>query len=92
MPAYRGSVPYYQFDSGVEETKRDDSSGLSSGVGDIVIRTKAALIATSRFDAAAALDLRLPTGDPDKLLGTGHTQAKVDVHRRLESGQRWRPM
>jgi hypothetical protein len=28
-------------------------------------------------DAAAMVDLRLPTGDPEKLLGTGYTQAKV---------------
>ena len=42
-----------------------------------MIRTKAALLATDRFDAAAAVDLRLPTGDPDKLLGTGHLQTKL---------------
>jgi hypothetical protein len=29
------------------------------------------------FDAAAAVDIRLPTGDPEKLLGTGFTQARV---------------
>ena len=34
-------------------------------------------VATHRFDAAAAVDVRLPTGDPDKLMGTGHTQAKI---------------
>jgi hypothetical protein len=67
----------YQRESSGEETKRTDSSGSSFGAGDTVIRTKAALIATPRFDAAAAVDLRLPTGDPDKLLGTGHTQAKI---------------
>ena len=76
-PLYRGSASYYQLFNGVEATKRTDSSGSSFGVGDIVIRTKAALIATHRFDAAAALDIRLPTGDPDKLLGTGYTQAKL---------------
>jgi hypothetical protein len=42
-----------------------------------VIRTKAALIASARFDAAVAVDLRLPTGDPDKLLGTGDLQTKL---------------
>ena len=34
-------------------------------------------MASDRFDAAAAVDLRLPTGDPEKLMGTGSTQAKV---------------
>ncbi len=56
---------------------RTDTSGSSFGAGDIVIRTKAALFATDRFDAAAALDVRLPTGDPDQLMGTGYTQAKI---------------
>ena len=67
----------YQLYQGIVDTKRTDASGSSFGTGDMVVRTKAALIATNRFDAAAAVDVRLPTGDPDKLLGTGHTQAKV---------------
>jgi hypothetical protein len=58
-------------------TERTDSSGSSSGIGDILIRTKVALIASDGFDAAAAVDIRLPTGDPDKLLGTGLTQARI---------------
>jgi hypothetical protein len=72
-----GFSSYYQLYNGDESTEREDSSGSSFGVGDMVIRTKAALIAANRFDAAAAVDVRLPTGDPDKLLGTGYTQTKV---------------
>ncbi len=56
---------------------RTDSSGSSFGIGDILVRTKVALIASDSFDAAAAVDIRLPTGDPEKLLGTGFTQARV---------------
>ena len=56
---------------------RTDSSGSSLGIGDILLRTKVALIASDGFDAAAAVDIRLPTGDPEKLLGTGFTQARV---------------
>ena len=56
---------------------RTDSSGSSFGIGDILLRTKVALIASDSFDAAAAVDIRLPTGDPEKLLGTGFTQARV---------------
>jgi hypothetical protein len=67
----------YQLFNREVENKRTDASGSSFGAGDIVFRTKAALIATDRFDGAAAIDVRLPTGDPDKLLGTGYTQAKV---------------
>ena len=67
----------YQMENGVEDTVRTDSSGSSFGIGDILVRTKVALIASDSFDAAAAVDIRLPTGDPEKLLGTGFTQARV---------------
>ena len=67
----------YQLSIGGVETDRTDSSGSSFGVGDVVIRTKAALLSSDRLDAAATVDLRLPTGDPEKLLGTGYTQTKV---------------
>jgi hypothetical protein len=30
-----------------------------------------------RFDTAVTMDVRLPTGDPEKLLGTGATQTRV---------------
>ena len=67
----------YQVEGGVENTVRTNSSGSSFGIGDILVRTKVALIASDSFDAAAAVDIRLPTGDPEKLLGTGFTQARV---------------
>jgi hypothetical protein len=67
----------YQLYNREVQNERTDARGSSFGAGDIVFRTKAALIASDRFDGAAAIDVRLPTGDPDKLLGTGYTQAKV---------------
>ena len=72
-----GASAYYQLYEGAESTTREEIRGSSFGAGDFVIRTKAALIASHRFDAAVAVDLRLPTGDPDKLLGTGHLQTKL---------------
>lgn len=72
-----GFAFYYQRVNSVEDTVRNDSSGSSFGIGDILVRTKVALIASDSFDAAAAVDIRLPTGDPEKLLGTGSTQARV---------------
>jgi hypothetical protein len=72
-----GFSSYDQLYDGDLEIKRADNRGSSFGVGDIVIRTKAALIGGDRFEAAAAVDVRLPTGDPEKLLGTGSTQAKI---------------
>jgi hypothetical protein len=56
---------------------RTSQSGSSFGMGDVVVRLKAAVTTTGRFDSAVALDVRLPTGDRDKLLGTGTTQAKA---------------
>ena len=68
----------YQVENGVENTgPPTDSSGSSFGIGDILVRTKVALIASDSFDAAGAVDIRLPTGDREKLLGTGFTQARV---------------
>ena len=72
-----GFASGYQMEAGVEDAVRTDSSGSSFGIGDILVRTKVALIASDSFDAAAAVDIRLPTGDPEKLLGTGFTQARV---------------
>jgi hypothetical protein len=80
-PVGRSSVSgfnsYYQLYQGEESTEVTDSSGSSFGPGDVVIRTKAAIVAIPRFDAAAAVDVRLPTGDPDKLLGTGYLQTRL---------------
>ena len=53
------------------------SSGSASGVGDILIRGKVNIARNDNAGAAVALDLRLPTGDEDNLLGTGGTQAKL---------------
>ena len=72
-----GAAAYYQRESGNESTTREEISGSSFGLGDFVIRTKAALIASRSLDAAVAVDLRLPTGDPEKLLGAGGMQTKL---------------
>ena len=72
-----GFASGYQRENGVVSTGRTDSNGSSFGLGDILLRTKVALMASESFDAAAAVDIRLPTGDPEKLMGTGFTQAKV---------------
>ena len=64
-------------DPGQSSDSRVDASGSAAGFGDVVIRTKFALPPLKRFETAATLDVRLPTGDPDKLLGTGTTQTRV---------------
>jgi hypothetical protein len=52
-------------------------TGTATGIADIVLRTKYNFLRGENVDLAAALDLRLPTGDENELLGTGATQAKI---------------
>jgi hypothetical protein len=52
-------------------------AGQATGLGDIVLRTKYHVLRAAGGGLAAALDLRLPTGDSTNLLGAGGTQAKV---------------
>jgi len=51
-------------------------SGRAAGLGDIVIRTKYRVIGSAGGGVAASMDLRLPTGDENQLLGAGGTEAK----------------
>ena len=52
-------------------------SGDATGIGDIVVRSKYNFVQSGGNGLAAAVDLRLPTGDSDNLLGLGTTQAKL---------------
>jgi hypothetical protein len=72
-----GFSAFYQLVDGEETNVRENSSGSSFGIGDVVIRGKAALSDTPRFSTAVALDLQLPNGDTEKLMGAGEAQAKV---------------
>ena len=53
------------------------ASGSASGLGDVVIRSKYNFLHQPGGGFAAGLDVRLPTGDKDELLGTGATQTKL---------------
>ena len=50
------------------------SSGSASGVGDMIVRTKYRFLSTPGGGLAAGVDVRLPTGEEENLLGTGATQ------------------
>jgi hypothetical protein len=52
-------------------------SGKKSGLGDVVVRSKYNFMSKPNLGMAAGLDLRLPTGDENNLLGSGATQAKL---------------
>jgi hypothetical protein len=64
------------FPGGNPDTLRMAGSANASGIGDVLIRTKLNVAQSDRGAGAVALDLRLPTGDEENLLGTGETQAK----------------
>ncbi len=66
----------HRFPSGSDQ-QSFAARGSASGVGDVVVRGKYRFWENSGSGLAAALDLRLPTGNEDDLLGTGATQAKL---------------
>lgn len=54
----------------------DEVSGAATGIGDIILRSKYNLFTSPWVDFSTALDIELPTGDEDDLLGTGRTSIK----------------
>jgi hypothetical protein len=74
-----GGVVIHQFpNGGLVNDNPPAASASATGIGDIVLRGKYAFLKTHGGEAGAAvtLDLRLPTGDKEDLLGTGTTQAR----------------
>jgi hypothetical protein len=57
-----------------EKTFQD--SGSATGIGDVVLRTKYNFLRAAAASMALGVDVRLPTGDHDNLLGLGTTQGK----------------
>ena len=57
-------------------TQTVEHDGHASGIGDVILRTKYRFVNTTGGGLAAAVDVRLPTGDENQLLGAGGTQAK----------------
>src|SRR4029450_4255969 len=52
-------------------------AGDASGLGDVVVRGKYNFMRKPSMAMAAGVDLRLPTGKEEDLLGSGATQAKA---------------
>jgi hypothetical protein len=72
------TLPFiHSFDANQSDTRTISESGSATGLGDIILRGKYALYQTDRLGLAAGLDLRVPTGDEENLLGTGGTQTKL---------------
>ena len=49
----------------------------ASGIGDVAVRAKYNLLNRPEASVAAGMDVRLPTGDDENLLGTGNTRVKI---------------
>ena len=80
--------PIHTFVQGEDVISKDfGSSGSAAGVGDIVVRSKYSVYRTPRGGVAAAIDLKLPSGDSKNLLGVGTTQAKMYVIASTEAGK-----
>lgn len=77
----------HQFAGGQGDESEFRQSGTASGIGDIVIRSKWNFAKGSSAAFAAALDLRLPTGNADDLLGSGATQTKLSLIAAKYSGR-----
>jgi hypothetical protein len=61
---------------GFGNTKAFVQSGRASGIGDLVVRLKGTAIKSGHAGLALGADVRLPTGDEEKLLGSGAAAVK----------------
>jgi hypothetical protein len=60
-----------------DATETLQHSGRATGLGDIVLRSKYHFARMAGGGLAVAVDLRLPTGDEQNLLGAGGTHARI---------------
>lgn len=56
---------------GIGDHRQFAASGSATGIGDIVLRAKGTLLRSSRRAVAAGVEVRLPSGDENDLLGSG---------------------
>jgi hypothetical protein len=68
-------------------TSTASSIGEASGIGDVAVRAKANILSSSIASVAAGVDLRLPTGDEQNLLGTGNVRTKIYAAMGARAGQ-----
>ena len=56
---------------GIGSERTFSAGGTATGLGDVIVRAKAALMREGQRGLAGGLDVRLPTGDERDLLGSG---------------------
>jgi hypothetical protein len=62
---------FRQPDGSAGNTRTFSNSGSASGIGDMVLRLKGQVVKKPKSGVALALDVRVPTGDEEDLLGAG---------------------
>jgi len=62
-------------------------TATGSGVGDVALRAKYRLTSGTERDVAIAVDVRLPTGSTDNLLGSGETRVQPRLLASLSRGR-----
>jgi hypothetical protein len=89
---------FRQADGSVGDERIFTATGRASGLGDLLVRAKAALFKGDANGLAVGLDVRLPTGDEMNLLGSGApglqpfliwsgTYQRISPH--VNAGYRW---
>jgi hypothetical protein len=68
-------------------TRTVQRSGHAGGLGDMVLRSKYHFLRAQGGGLAAGVDVRLPTGDEDELLGAGGAQVKFLLVASTERGR-----
>ena len=66
--------------------REQTTQGSATGLGDVVLRTKYRFLDRTGGGLALGLDMRLPTGNEEELLGLGTPQAKVTLIGSTEVG------
>jgi hypothetical protein len=90
-------VHFFQSGGTVGNTRRFESAGQAEGLGDLVVRLKGTALRGRRAAVALGVDVRVPTGDEEDLLGSGAVGVRPflvfsSVHRiapHLDFGFQW---
>jgi hypothetical protein len=76
----------HAFPGGATEASFTDS-GSATGISDVLVRGKYRFLSGSGGGLAAGVDVRLPTGDSEDLLGTGATAATFSLIASTTNGR-----
>jgi hypothetical protein len=85
--ATRDNRTIHAFGGGDPDVRVARESGSASGLGDVLLRGKYRVVKAAGGGLALGVDLRLPTGDEENLLGTGATQVKASLIYSGEHGR-----